>query len=219
MHLPGRAVGMAVLSRAPPRSGLASCDCRPLVRAWRTPESSVGEESTCNAGDPNAGGSIPGLGRSTGEGIDYPLQYSWASLLAGKESTCNIGVLCSTPGLGRSPGEGKGYPLQYSGLENSMDCIVHGVTKSRKQLSDFHFPFGRSPAKQCWSCKANRLIVMMEDPRSERRDVLPKVMRPVQAEPLLGTQSSCRCACRADHTAGLRRAVILARKKQRLPAK
>ena len=35
------------------------------------------------------------------------------------------------PVLGRSPGEGKGYPLQYSGLENFMDCIVHGVTKSR----------------------------------------------------------------------------------------
>ena len=42
------------------------------------------------------------------------------------------------PGLGRSPGEGKGYPLQYSGLENSMDCIVHGITKSWTQLSDFH---------------------------------------------------------------------------------
>ena len=42
------------------------------------------------------------------------------------------------PGLGRSPGEGKGYPLQYSSLENSMDCIVHGVAKSRTRLSDFH---------------------------------------------------------------------------------
>ena len=41
------------------------------------------------------------------------------------------------PGLGRSTGEGKGYPLQYSGLENSMDCIVHGVAKSQTQLSDF----------------------------------------------------------------------------------
>ena len=45
----------------------------------------------------------------------------------------------SIPGLGRSCGEGKGYPLQYSGLENSMDCIVHGVAKSWTQLSDFHF--------------------------------------------------------------------------------
>ena len=42
--------------------------------------------------------------------------------------------LCSTPGVGRSPGEGRGYPLQYSGLENSMDCIVHGVAESRPQL-------------------------------------------------------------------------------------
>ena len=49
---------------------------------------------------------------------------------AGKESTCNAGNLGSIPGLGRSPGEGKGYSLQYSGLENSMDCIVHGVTES-----------------------------------------------------------------------------------------
>ena len=58
---------------------------------------------------------------------------------AGKESTCNMGDLGSIPGLGRSPGEGEDYPLEYSGLENSMDCIVHGVTKSQAQLSDFHF--------------------------------------------------------------------------------
>ena len=44
-----------------------------------------------------------------------------------KESTCNAGDLGSIPGLGRSPGEGKDQPLQYSGLENSMDCKVHGV--------------------------------------------------------------------------------------------
>ena len=50
---------------------------------------------------------------------------------AGKESTCNTGDLGSVPGLGRSPGEGKGYPLQYSGLENSTDYMVHGVTKGR----------------------------------------------------------------------------------------
>ena len=60
---------------------------------------------------------------------------------AGKESACNEGDLSLIPGLGRSPGEGKGYPLQYSGLENSMDCIVYGVTKSQTQLSDFHFIF------------------------------------------------------------------------------
>ena len=65
----------------------------------------------------------------------------------GKESSCNVGDLGSIPGLGRSPGEGKGYLLQYSGLENSMDYIVHGVTKSRTWLSNFHF-----------SCKAFFLV-------------------------------------------------------------
>ena len=50
--------------------------------------------------------------------------------LAGKESTHNAGDLGSIPGLGRCPGEGSGYPLQYSGLENSMDYIVHGVSES-----------------------------------------------------------------------------------------
>ena len=57
---------------------------------------------------------------------------------ADKESTCNAGDLGSIPGLGRSPGEGKGYPLQYSGLENSMDCRVHGDAKSQTRLSAFH---------------------------------------------------------------------------------
>ena len=62
---------------------------------------------------------------------------------AGKESARNAGDLSSIPGLGRSPGAGKGYPLQCSGLENSMDCIVHRVAESdtteRLWLS-FHFP-------------------------------------------------------------------------------
>ena len=50
---------------------------------------------------------------------------------AGKGSACNLRDVDLIPGLGRSPGEGKGYPRQYSGLENSMDYIIHGVTKSR----------------------------------------------------------------------------------------
>ena len=60
---------------------------------------------------------------------------------AGKESTCNVGNLDSIPGLGRSPGEGNSYSLQYYGLENSINYIVHGVTKNRMQLSDFNFHF------------------------------------------------------------------------------
>ena len=61
-----------------------------------------------------------------------------ASLVAQlvKEFACNVGDLGSVPVVGRSCGEGKGYPLQDSGLDNSMDCIVHGVAKSWTQLSD-----------------------------------------------------------------------------------
>ena len=102
------------------------------------PDSSVGKESACKAGDP---GSIPGSGRSTGEGIGYPLQYSWASLVAQmvKHLPAMRETWVQSLRLGRSPGEGKGYPLQYSGLENSMECRVHGVAKSRRQLNNFHF--------------------------------------------------------------------------------
>ena len=58
---------------------------------------------------------------------------------AGKECACNARDPGVIPGLGRSAGEGIGYPLRYSGLENSMDCTVHGVTKSQSRLSGFHF--------------------------------------------------------------------------------
>ena len=102
-----------------------------MFTVWHT----FGKESTCNAEDP---GSIPGLGRSTGEGTGYPLQYSLTSLVAQLVKNPPPG---SIPGLGRSPGEGKGSPLQYSGLENSMDCIVHGLAKSWTGLSDIHFHF------------------------------------------------------------------------------
>ena len=55
----------------------------------------------------------------------------------GKESAFKAEDSSSIPGSGRSPGEGKGYPLQYSALENSMNCIVHGVVNSQTRLSDF----------------------------------------------------------------------------------
>ena len=69
--------------------------------------------------------------------------HNWIDLAAaaGKEFAYSMGDLSSIPGLGRSPGEGKGYPFQYSGLENFMDWIAHEVTKSRTQLSNFHFHF------------------------------------------------------------------------------
>ena len=84
---------------------------------------------------------IPGSGRSPGEGIGYPLQDSWASLIAQlvKNPPAMRETWVQSLGWEDSPGEGKGCPFQYSGLENSIDCIVHGVAKSWTQLSDFHF--------------------------------------------------------------------------------
>ena len=93
-------------------------------------DSSVGKESACKAGDP---GLIPGSGRSAGEGIDYPLQYSWA---------CLVALLVKNPPAKweiwvRSLGweDPKRLLTPVSGLENSMNCVVHGVTKSWTQLT------------------------------------------------------------------------------------
>ena len=85
-----------------------------LPAMWETPVRFLGQEDPLEKGKATHS-SIHGLS----------LQ------LSGKESAGNAGDLGSVPGLGRSPGEGKGNPLQYFGLENSMDWIVHGVTKSR----------------------------------------------------------------------------------------
>ena len=74
-------------------------------------------------------------------------QMGFPGSSAGKVSACNAGDLGSIPGLERSPGEEKGYPLRYSGLENSMDGIVHGVAMSWAGLSDFHFHF--PPNERC----------------------------------------------------------------------
>ena len=69
--------------------------------------------------------------RWRGHRLPTPVFLGFPCGSAGKESTCNAGDQGSISGLGRSPGKGKGYPLQYSGLENSMDCIVHGVAMSQ----------------------------------------------------------------------------------------
>ena len=136
------------------------------------PDSSVGKESACNAGDP---GSIPGLGRSTGEGIGYPLQYSWASLVA--QLVKNLPTMRETwvryLGWEDPLEKGKVTHSQYSGLENSTDCIVHGVAR----LSDFHFYWtlggfpggasGKEPACQCRRCKRMGSILGQEDPLEE----------------------------------------------------
>ena len=101
------------------------------------PDSSVGKESACNAGDSS---SSPGSGRSTGKGIGNPFWYSWASLVIQlvKNPPAMRKTWVRSLGWEDSPGEGKSYPLQYSGLENSMDCIVHGDAKNRTWLCKFH---------------------------------------------------------------------------------
>ena len=78
------------------------------------PHSSVGKESSCNAGDP---GSIPGSGSSAGEWTGYQLQYSWASLVAQlvKNPPAMWVDLGQIPGLGRSPGEGN--VLQHAQMD------------------------------------------------------------------------------------------------------
>ena len=109
-----------------------------LCNILRFSDSSAGKESACNAGDPS---SILRSGRSAGEGISYPIKYSWASLVAQlvKNPPAMRETWVRIPGLGRSPGEGEGFPLKYSGLENSVDCIVPRVAKSWIRLSNFHF--------------------------------------------------------------------------------
>ena len=97
-------------------------DSLPIPVFLGFPCGSAGKESACNARDL---GSVPGLGRSPGKGIGYPLQYSWTFLVAQLVKTaCNAGDVGLIPGLGRSSREGTGYPLQYFGLENSMACIL-----------------------------------------------------------------------------------------------
>ena len=100
--------------------------------------SSAGKESSCNAGDP---GLISWVRKICWrrDRLTTPVFLGFPGGSAGKEFTCNAGDLGSIPGLGRSPGEGNSSPLQYSGLENSMDCIVPGVTKSWTRLSKFHW--------------------------------------------------------------------------------
>ena len=101
------------------------------ILAWRAP--GTGDWWAAIYGVAQSGAQLKRLSSSSSIGL--PRWLSWY------ESTCNVGDLGSITGLGRSPGEGKGYPLRYSGLENSMDAIVHRVAKSRTRLSNFHFRF------------------------------------------------------------------------------
>ena len=117
----------------PKNTGMGSLSL--LQGVFLTQESNRGLLPTEPLGKLGGPGSFPCL-------CSHSVLFIFAGFLdssVGKESACNTGDPGSISGLGRSPGEGKGYPLQYSGLENSMDCIVHGVAKSWTGLSDFRF--------------------------------------------------------------------------------
>ena len=104
------------------------------------PGSSTGKESASNAGDP---GSIPGLGRSPGGGIGYPLQYSWASLVA--QMVKNPPAMQETwvQSLGWEDSLEEGMATHFSILawripmdRGAWQATVHGVAKSWTRLSD-----------------------------------------------------------------------------------
>ena len=92
------------------------------------PGSSVGKESACNAGDP---GSMPGLGRSPGEGIGYPLQYSWASLMA--QLVKNLPAMWETwvHSLGWEDPLEKGKATHFSILAWRIPCTIQTMGSQR----------------------------------------------------------------------------------------
>ena len=110
--------------------------CRLTRVNWLT---FIRDESTCNAGDPSP---IPGSGRSTGEGIGYPHQYSWASLVA--QLVKNLPAMWETSvwSLGwEDPWRRERLPMPvfWPGEFHGEFHIVHEVAKSRTWLSNFHF--------------------------------------------------------------------------------
>ena len=103
---------------------------------WTLPHSSAGKESACNAGDPS---SIPGSGRSAREGIGYPLQYSWASLVAQLVKNSLAMQETWVRSLSWEDPLEKGKDTHSSTLAWRISwTIVHGVAESQTQLSDFH---------------------------------------------------------------------------------
>ena len=84
-----------------------------------------------------------------------------------------MGDLGSIPGLGKSPGEGKGYSAQYSRLENSMNCIVHGVAKSQIQLNKFHFHILTMNTERNDIVGIEKTVILVLSPPLEKFKVKP----------------------------------------------
>ena len=99
------------------------------------PGSSADKESSCNVGDP---GLIPGLGRSAGEGIGYPLQYSWASLVAQLVNNLQCRRHRFDPCAGKILWRRERVPSPVF-WPGEFRRLSYGVAKSQTQLSNFHF--------------------------------------------------------------------------------
>ena len=114
------------------------------------PDSSVGKESTCNAGDPR---SIPESGRSSGEGIGYPLRYSWVSIVA--QLVRNLPAMWESwvRSLAWEDPLEKGKATHSNILAWRIPWTIHGVAKTRTQQSDFQFQGGEEILDNCfeWS--------------------------------------------------------------------
>ena len=126
------------------------------------PGSSVGKESACNAGVPSWPSSWVRKIHWRRDRLSNPIFLGFPSGSAGKESACNAGDLGLIPELGRSPAEGKDYLLQYSGLENSKNYVVRGVTKSWTQteqlaLSSWEVPKSKILLSICVVVISSRL--------------------------------------------------------------
>ena len=135
--------------------------------------SSVDKESVFNARDP---GLIPGSGRSAGEGIGYPLQYSWASLVA--QLVKNLPAMLETwvQSLGWEDTLEKGKATHSSSLAWRIPwIIVYGVTKSQTWLSDFHSL--HSLTQRSFNSNTYKSIYIFDSPLgSHWRDVLKFVL-------------------------------------------
>ena len=145
--------------------------------------SSVGKESACNAGDP---GLIPESGRSTGEGIGYPLQYSWASLVAQLVKNPPTRQETWVRSLGwENPLEmGKSTHSSILAMENSMAYSPWGHKES-DMTEWFHF--------QWWIRQRDRFL-----PISTTASVWSMTM----AEPVSGSQKETRLILTGNHLAG-----------------
>ena len=148
-----RAGGVGGLQRMRWLDGVTDSMDMNLSKRWEIvgfPDSSAEKESACSAGDP---GSIPGSGRSAGEGVGYPLQWSWASLVT---QLVKNHLQCGRPGFDprvvKIPWRSERLPTPVFWPEEFHGLYIHGVAKSWTWLNDFHVTPGDSGGQGSLAC-------------------------------------------------------------------